>query len=142
MSDLLSQLDRDLSNCIVDWAFKVVNDDRLPVLVSHDKICYPPPNLDLIDKVSTLHPGILIDFENGYYLLDDGVHRIGKWQKRGIYESLFYVVTKEEYISGMVDALYVDTNARWGRIKLGEWCQVDLDKDLFERLYPPGCFSP
>ena len=109
---------RELSDCVVDWAFKVVNDDRLPVLISHNKICYPPPNPDLIERVNTLYPGILIDFGNGYYLLDDGVHRIGKWQQRGIYKSLFYVVTKEEYKSGMVDAISVDTNARWGRIKL------------------------
>ena len=117
----------ELSNCVVDWAFQVVNDDRLPVLIPHNKICYPPPNPDLIERVNTLYPGILIDFENGYYLLDDGVHRIGKWQQRGIYESLFYVVTREEYKSGMVDAIYVDTNSRWGRIKLGEWCHPWLE---------------
>ena len=117
----------ELSNCVVDWAFQVVNDDRLPVLIPHNKICYPPPNPDLIERVNTLYPGILIDFENGYYLLEDGVHRIGKWQQRGIYESLFYVVTREEYKSGMVDAIYVDTNSRWGRIKLGEWCHPWLE---------------
>ena len=81
----------------------------------------------MIERVNTLYPGILIDIENGYYLLDDGVHRIGKWQQRGIYESLFYVVTREEYKSGMVDAIYVDTNSRWGRIKLGEWCHPWLE---------------
>ena len=117
----------ELSNCVVDWAFQVVNDDRLPVLIPHNKICYPPPNPDLIERVNTLYPGILIDFENGYYLLEDGVHRIGKWQQRGIYESLFYIVTREEYKSGMVDAIYVDTNSRWGRIKLGEWCHPWLE---------------
>ena len=117
----------ELSNCVVDWAFQVVNDDRLPVLIPHNKICYPPPNPDLIERVNTLYPGILIDFENGYYLLEDGVHRIGKWQQRGIYESLFYVVTREEYKSGMVDAIYVDTSSRWGRIKLGEWCHPWLE---------------
>ena len=117
----------ELSNCVVDWAFQVVNDDRLPVLIPHNKICYPPPNPDLIERVNTLYPGILIDFENGYYLLEDGVHRIGKWQQRGIYESLFYVVTREEYKSGMVDAIYVDTNSRWGRIRLGEWCHPWLE---------------
>ena len=117
----------ELSNCVVDWAFQVVNDDRLPVLIPHNKICYPPPNPDLIERVNTLYPGILIDFGNGYYLLDDGVHRIGKWQQRGIYESLFYIVTREEYKSGMVDAIYVDTNSRWGRIKLGEWCHPWLE---------------
>ena len=120
-------LQRELSDCVVDWAFKVVNDDRLPVLISHNKICYPPPNPDLIERVNILYPGILIDFGNGYYLLDDGVHRIGKWQQRGIYKSLFYVVTREEYKSGMVDAIYVDTNSRWGRIKLGEWCHPWLE---------------
>ena len=117
----------ELSNCVVDWAFQVVNDDRLPVLIPDNKIWYPPPNPDLIERVNTLYPGILIDFENGYYLLEDGVHRIGKWQQRGIYESLFYVVTREEYKSGMVDAIYVDTNSRWGRIKLGEWCHPWLE---------------
>ena len=117
----------ELSNCVVDWAFQVVNDDRLPVLIPHNKICYPPPNPDLIERVNTLYPGILIDFENGYYLLEDGVHRIGKWQQRGIYESLFYVVTREEYKSGMVDAIYLDTDSRWGRIKLGEWCHPWLE---------------
>ena len=117
----------ELSNCVVDWAFQVVNDDRLPVLIPHNKICYPPPNPDLIERVNTLYPGILIDFENGYYLLEDGVHRIGKWQQRGIYESLFYIVTREEYKSGMVDAIYVDTSSRWGRIKLGEWCHPWLE---------------
>ena len=125
MLDLSPQ--NELSNCVVDWAFKVVNDDRLPVLVPHDRICYPPPNPDLIERVNTLYPGILIDFENGYYLLDDGVHRIGKWQQRGIYESLFYVVTREEYKSGMVDAIYLDTDSRWGRVKLGEWCHPWLE---------------
>ena len=117
----------ELSNCVVDWAFQVVNDDRLPVLIPHNKICYPPPNPDLIERVNTLYPGILIDFENGYYLLEDGVLRIGKWQQRGIYESLFYVVTREEYKSGMVDAIYVDTSSRWGRIKFGEWCHPWLE---------------
>ena len=117
----------ELSNCVVDWAFQVVNDDRLPVLIPHNKICYPPPNPDLIERVNTLYPGILIDFENGYYLLEDGGHRIGKWQQRGLYESLFYVVTREEYKSGIVDAIYVDTISRWGRIKLGEWCHPWLE---------------
>ena len=117
----------ELSNCVVDWAFQVVNDDRLPVLIPHNKICYPPPNPDFIDRVDTSYPGVVIDFDNGYYLLEDGVHRIGKWQQRGIYESLFYIVTREEYKSGMVDAIYVDTNSRWGRIKLGEWCHPWLE---------------
>ena len=125
MLDLSPQ--NELSNCVVDWAFQVVNDDRLPVLIPHNKICYPPPNPDLIERVNTLYPGILISFEKGYYLLEDGLHRIKKWQQRGIYKSLFYVVTRQEYKDGLVDMITCYSDGKRDRDTLGEWNHNALD---------------
>lgn len=102
--------------------YKVVNDDRKPVLIKHKHICYPPPNNELIDFVDTSFPGIVIDYGNNNYLLEDGCHRIGKLQRHGIYESLFYVVSVEEYKNGLVDMIY-DSN----RVTLGEWNHNSLD---------------
>jgi hypothetical protein len=103
-------------------AYKVINDSREAILIKHNKICYPPANLDLIQNVDTSFPGIVIDFGNGKYLLEDGCHRIAKLQKEGIFESLFYVVTVEEYRLGVVDMIYGST-----RITLGEWNHNALD---------------
>ena len=69
--------------------YKFVIDDREPVLIEHSKICYPPANENNIDQVDTSYPGIVLEFDKGY-LLEDGVHRIAKLQKQGIFESLFY----------------------------------------------------
>ena len=52
-------------------------------------------------RVDTTYPGILVEYPNGY-MIEDGVHRIGKLQREGIYESLFYVVTPLEYKKGLV----------------------------------------
>ena len=85
--------------------YKFVTDDREPVMVMHQDICYPPANPDLIDQVDTSYPGILIKYENGY-LLEDGVHRVAKLQKQGIFESLFYIVSLEEYKQGVVHMMF------------------------------------
>ena len=85
--------------------YKFVTDDREPVMVMHQDICYPPANPDLVDQVDTSYPGILIKYENGY-LLEDGVHRVAKLQKQGIFESLFYIVSLEEYRQGVVHMMF------------------------------------
>jgi len=85
--------------------YKFVTDDRKPVMVMHQDICYPPANPDLVDQVDTSYPGILIKYENGY-LLEDGVHRVAKLQKQGIFESLFYIVSLEEYRQGVVHMMF------------------------------------
>lgn len=85
--------------------YKFVTDDREPVMVMHQDICYPPANPDLVDQVDTSYPGILIKYENGY-LLEDGVHRVAKLQKQGIFESLFYIVSLEEYKQGVVHMMF------------------------------------
>ena len=85
--------------------YKFVTDDREPVMVMHQDICYPPANPDLVDQVDTSYPGILIKYENGY-LLEDGVHRVAKLQKQGIFESLFYIVSLEEYKQGIVHMMF------------------------------------
>ena len=85
--------------------YKFVTDDRKPVMVMHQDICYPPANPDLVDQVDTSYPGILIKYENGY-LLEDGVHRVAKLQKQGIFESLFYIVSLEEYRQGIVHMMF------------------------------------
>lgn len=82
-----------------------MTDDREPVMVMHQDICYPPANPNLIDRVDTSYPGILIKYENGY-LLEDGVHRVAKLQKQGIFESLFYIVSLEEYRQGVVHMMF------------------------------------
>ena len=87
-------------------AYKVVNDDRKAVLIPHWKICYPKAiHQEIVDAAETKYPGIVIDFENGYYLLEDGVHRMTKLQQNGFFESWFYVVTRQEYELGMVDMI-------------------------------------
>ena len=64
--------------------YKVVNDDRKAVLIPHWRICYPKAvNQQLVDDAETKYPGIVIDFENGYYLIEDGVHRMTKLQQNG-----------------------------------------------------------
>ena len=95
--------------------YKFVTDDREPVMVMHQDICYPPANPDLVDQVDTSYPGILIKYENGY-LLEDGVHRVAKLQKQGIFESLFYIVTIQEYAKGIVHMMF-----QGKPIPLGEW---------------------
>lgn len=102
--------------------YKVVNDDREPILIEHKQICYPPANSEFIDIVDTSFPGILLDFGNGNYLLEDGCHRIAKLQRNGIFKSLFYVVTVEEYKKGMVDMIFGES-----KVTLGEWNHNTLD---------------
>jgi len=108
----------------VPEAYKFISDNRKPIIVKHSNICYPPPHKDFIERVDTKYPGIIIDFENGYYLLEDGCHRIGKLQKEGIYESLFYVVTIPEYKNGIVKMYITETNQV---VSLGEWNHNSLD---------------
>jgi len=107
----------EIYNC-----YKIVNDSRNPVLIKHNKICYPPANPNLIDNVDVSYPGIVIDFGNDNYLLEDGCHRIAKLQQDNIYESLFYVVTVEEYKNGMVNMVFNDR-----KIILGEWNHATLE---------------
>ena len=103
--------------------YKIITDDgKKPMLIKHSRICYPPPNPECIDEVDVSYPGIVIDFGNDNYLLEDGLHRIAKLQKSGIYESLFYVVTVDEYKSGMVDMI-IDER----KITLGEWNNTALE---------------
>lgn len=103
--------------------YKIVNDySKKPVLIKHSQICYPPANPDYVDRVDVSYPGIVIDFGNGNYLLEDGCHRIAKIQRDGILESLFYVVTVDEYKSGMVDMIFGER-----KITLGEWNHNALD---------------
>lgn len=110
----------DANNSIV---YKVVNDDRTPIKINHSRICYPPAiDQTLIDRVDTSYPGIVIEFDNDYYLIEDGVHRIANLQQHKIYESLFYVVTRQEYENGMVDMIYNNQ-----RITLGRWNNPFLD---------------
>jgi len=101
--------------------YKVVTDDRKPVLIKHSEICYPPPHPDYIDGVDTSYPGIVIKFGNGY-LLEDGCHRIAKLQQQGICESLFYVVTVDEYKNGIVHMMFMGEF-----IPLGEWNHDSLE---------------
>jgi len=101
--------------------YKVVTDNRKPVLIKHSEICYPPANPDFIDKVDISYPGIVLKYDNGY-LIEDGVHRIAKLQQQGIFESLFYVVTIQEYKDGLVHM--ISENMEW---VLGEWNHGFLD---------------
>jgi len=101
--------------------YKFVTDDREPIMIMHQDICYPPANPANVDQVDTSYPGIVLKYENGY-LLEDGVHRIAKLQKQGIFESLFYVVTIEEYQRGLVHMMF-----QGEPISLGEWNHDALD---------------
>ena len=103
--------------------YKVVNDDRKAVLIPHWRICYPKAiHQQLVDDAETKYPGIVIDFENGYYLIEDGVHRMTKLQQNGHFESWFYVVTRQEYQLGMVDMIVGEE-----RVTLGKWNHNALD---------------
>jgi hypothetical protein len=104
-------------------SYKIVSDDiKKPMLIKHSKICYSPLNPECIDEVDASYPGIVIDFGNDNYLLEYGLHRIAKLQKSGIYESLFYVVTVEEYKNGIVDMIFGEC-----KITLGEWNNTALE---------------
>jgi len=94
---------------------KIVRDHRLPKLIKHSEICYPPPHPDHIDGADITYPGILIEYPNGY-MIEDGVHRMAKLQREGFYESLFYVVSRLEYKNGIVAMTY---DHEW--ITLGLW---------------------
>ena len=85
--------------------YKIVRDHRLPKLIKHSEICYPPPHPDYIEGADTTYPGIVIEYPNGY-AIEDGVHRIAKLQREGIYESLFYVVSRLEDKNGIVAMKY------------------------------------
>lgn len=99
----------------METSYKIVIDDRKPVMIKHSLICHPPADPYLVDNVDTSYPGIVIKYDNGY-LLEDGVHRMAKLQKQGVYESLFYVVTIEEYKRGLVHMMFMGKF-----IPLGEW---------------------
>ncbi len=102
--------------------YKFISDDRKPILLKHSDICYPVAmDQDFIDRVDTSYPGIVIKYDTGY-LLEDGVHRIAKFQQQGIYESLFYVVSVEEYKQGVVYMMHS------GKVYVcGEWSHNQLD---------------
>jgi hypothetical protein len=103
--------------------YKFVTDNRKPILIEHSRICYPEAiDQTLVDSVDISFPGIVIKYDNGYYLIEDGVHRIAKYQRMGIYESLFYVVTIDEYKNGVVH-MKLDSE-EW---VLGEWNHSTLD---------------
>lgn len=103
--------------------YKIVTDDAIkPKLIKHSQICYPPANPEYVDNVDVSYPGIVIDFGNGNYLLEDGCHRIAKLQKNGVFESLFYVVTVDEYKRGYVDMIFGEC-----KITLGEWNHSALE---------------
>jgi hypothetical protein len=102
---------------VTDITYKFVTDNREPIRLKHSEICYPPAiHQELVDRVDISYPGIVVKYPNGY-LLEDGVHRIAKLQQQGIFESLFYVVSIEEYYQGIVHMMF-EGNA----IPLGEWC--------------------
>ena len=101
--------------------YKFVADNREPISLMHSDICYPPAHPELVDKVDTSYPGIVIKYENGY-MLEDGCHRIAKLQKQGIFESLFYVVSINEYKSGIVHMMLEDKE-----YILGEWNHNQLN---------------
>lgn len=96
--------------------YKFVTDDRNPILINHEEICYPSAiHQELIDRADIFYPGIVVKYPNGYQL-EDGVHRIAKLQQNGIYKSLFYVVSIQEYYDGLVHMKYGNKC-----IPLGEW---------------------
>ena len=92
-------------------AYWIVNDNREPIIIHHSKICYPSAIYqDLVERVDTSYPGIVTQWTEGIYYIEDGVHRIAKLQQNGIFESLFYVVTKEESYNGMLHLVDDDGN--------------------------------
>ncbi len=92
-------------------AYWIVNDNREPILIHHSKICYPPAIYqDLVERVDTFYPGIVTQWTDEIYHIQDGVHRIAKLQQKGIFESLFYVVTQEESCNGMLHLVDDDGN--------------------------------
>lgn len=102
--------------------YKFISDDRKAIILKHSEICYPPAiHQDLVDRVDTSYPGIVIKYDTGY-LLEDGVHRIAKFQQQQIYESLFYIVSVEEYKQGVVHMMLN------GKVYVcGEWSNYHLD---------------
>ena len=110
-------------------SWKYIFDFRHPVMIEHSKICYPPgpKKQKLVDQVDTSYPGIVIQYDNGYYQIEDGVHRITKFQQQGIFKSLFYVVTQQEYKDGIVGMNFVGLDGRRYWTKLGEWNHNTID---------------
>ena len=97
-------------------SYKKVIDDRSPITIKHSEICYPEATKQKqVDEADTSFPGVVIKYDNGY-LLEDGVHRIAKLQQQGIDESLFYVVTVDEYKTGLVEMICGSNS-----VTLGEW---------------------
>ena len=89
----------------------IVNDNREPILIHHSKICYPSTRRqDIVERVDTSYPGIVTQWTDEIYYIEDGVHRIAKLLQNGIFESLFYVVTKEESYTGMLHLVDDDGN--------------------------------
>ena len=110
-------------------SWKYIFDFRHPVMIEHSKICYPPgpKKQELVDQVDTSYlPGIVIKYDTGY-AIEDGVHRMAKLQKQGIFKSYFYVVTQQEYKDGIVGMNYVGLDGRKYWTKLGEWNHNTID---------------
>ena len=92
-------------------AYWIVNDNREPILIHHSKICYPSIIYqEMVERVDNSYPGIVMQWTDEIYYIQDGVHRIAKLQQNGIFESLFYVVTKEESYTGMLHLVDDDGN--------------------------------
>lgn len=104
-----------------------VNDDRKPKLIHHSNICYGLAQFQQkIDMSDTSYPGIVTQYGEDTYHLNDGLHRLAKLQEEGIFESLFYVVTPEEQKKGILSL--IDPNS-------GKTTQM-FDYD------PPDNFNP
>ena len=102
-------------------------DGRDPVLIQHVKICYPPAKFQKqIDAADTSYPGIVVQYDNGFFLIRDGVHRISKFQKNGIFESLFYVFDVNEVDDNDLPESLTLEDGKWVKVYKNRIVTLDV----------------
>ena len=95
------------NNCVINLFYlkPFLLEERLTI-IKHSEIAYKGIyNQKRYEKCDTSFPGIVCECENPLnlkYRLIDGNHRMVKMKNNNIYESLFYVIKREEFLDSIL----------------------------------------
>ena len=95
------------NNCVINLFYlkPFLLEERLTI-IKHSEIAYKGIyNQKRYEKCDTSFPGIVCECENPLnlkYRLIDGNHRMVKMKNNNIYESLFYVIKREEFLDSLL----------------------------------------
>jgi len=95
------------NNCVINLFYlkPFLLEERLTI-IKHSEIAYKGiSNQKRYEKCDISFPGIVCECENPLnlkYRLIDGNHRMVKMKNNNIYESLFYVIKREEFLDSLL----------------------------------------